>query len=211
MANLDFQIAGSVAWPASDQMFNQLVGRFVCWAGDDSAALKIYTGGNRKVLRVPSGLCGTGGRTALTLTNAGADQCGTTDKFVAVTAVDPGCPVAPPTPLPAPAGLAAGTITATTIPVTWSAVTDAEGYEVRWAPGGTTTWTVRPVVTATADTITGLTAETEYDIQVRAKGDGTTTADSPWSATVTASTIAAAGFMAESADAPAARTSRKKS
>lgn len=97
----------------------------------------------------------------------------------------------PADPLDAPANLSGGTPTALTIPATWDAVTGATGYVLRYRVQGTTTWTTRTQVTATTDTITGLTPATAYDLQVMAKGNGTTTGDSPWSATVTATTAAA--------------------
>jgi hypothetical protein len=91
----------------------------------------------------------------------------------------------------APTNVAAGTVTTTTIPLTWDAVTTpvaAEGYIVRHAPTGTTTWTERPVVATAADTIDGLTANTGYDIQVKAQATDHT--DSDWSVLITATTAA---------------------
>lgn len=64
-------------------------------------------------------------------------------------------------------GLAAGTPTATAIPLTWTASTDnvaVTGYE--YSTNGTT-W-VSTGSTATSYTVTGLTASTAYTIQVRA-------------------------------------------
>lgn len=115
----------------------------------------------------------------------------------------------PPPALAAPAGLSGGTPTATTIPATWSAVTGATGYVLRYRETGTTPWTTRTEVTATNDTITGLTASTGYDLQVMAKGNGTTNSDSPWSSTVTATT--AATFAPESASVASTTASKKKS
>lgn len=88
----------------------------------------------------------------------------------------------------APGGVAIGAPTATTLPVTWTASPGATGYVVRWAPTGTTTWTERPPVTALTDTITGLTASTGYDVQVRADGPDATESD--WSTVVTGTTTA---------------------
>jgi Fibronectin type III domain len=96
-----------------------------------------------------------------------------------------------PPALPVPTGLTVGTPTSTTLPVSWTAAAGADTYRVRWAPTGTTTWTERPVVTVTNDTITGLTANTTYDVQVKSVGDGTTSSDSAWSPTVTGTTAAA--------------------
>lgn len=73
--------------------------------------------------------------------------------------------------LPAPTGLAAGTATATTVPLTWNAVTGAETYQVQRSTDGGATWTA---VTAgaggtpsTASTsVTGLTTATTYHFRV---------------------------------------------
>lgn len=96
--------------------------------------------------------------------------------------------VTAPQQLAAPTGVTPGTATDTTIPVTWTAVTNANRYLVQYRVTGTTTWSSRPTVTATTDTITGLTAGTEYDIQVIAQDSGGVYADSNPSAVVTAST-----------------------
>lgn len=90
--------------------------------------------------------------------------------------------------LPTPTGLASPSQTATTVSLTWSAVTGAENYVVRRAPTGTTNWTeAAPVATANT-TITGLSASTTYDFQVKATATGAT--DSAWSTTLTQATTA---------------------
>lgn len=77
------------------------------------------------------------------------------------------------TVLAAPAGLTVGTPTATTIPLTWTAVTDATAYEIEYRVVGATAWTrFAPNPTGTAATLTGLTADTDYEIHIRAIGDG---------------------------------------
>ena len=80
---------------------------------------------------------------------------------------------------------------ATQITATWTAVTDADGYVVAYTASSDTTCTELPQTTATSQAITGLTAETSYDVQVKAIGDGIDHADSPYSATQTATTPAA--------------------
>jgi hypothetical protein len=92
------------------------------------------------------------------------------------------------TGLAAPTGLASPSQTATTVTLTWSAATDAEEYVVRWAPAGSGTWTERPAVAALTDTVTGLTASTSYDFQVKSQAEGMS--DSPWSTTLTQATTA---------------------
>lgn len=81
---------------------------------------------------------------------------------------------------------AAGTITATSVEVTWGAITDAEQYVVRWDESGQTAWNERTAVAApaTSDTVEALTTSQSYDFQVQARATGWT--PSAWSATVTA-------------------------
>ena len=112
----------------------------------------------------------------------------------------------PPEPvqLDAPTGVAAGTATATDIPLTWDAVTGATAYRVESSTDGTT-WTPDPTEpTDPAGSATGLTPETEYQLRVTALGDGTTYTDSEPSAVVTAATVAGP-------EEAATRTRRRKS
>lgn len=91
-------------------------------------------------------------------------------------------PPAPTPPAPAPAtppgavqSLTAGTPTSTTIPLAWAAPITGDAatdYEVQYATAGTSfaspTTFADGTGTATSATITGLTAETAYDVRVRA-------------------------------------------
>lgn len=90
--------------------------------------------------------------------------------------------------LVAPTGLASPSQTATAVNLTWNAVPDAEEYVVRWAPTGTETWTEVAPVAVTNGSVTGLTASTTYDFQVKATAVGMT--DSSWSTTLTQATTA---------------------
>lgn len=96
--------------------------------------------------------------------------------------------------------------TATSVELAWDSVTDAQSYEIRWRPSDDTDWS-SPSGTedgaSTGTSMEGLTPATEYDFGVRAIGDGTTNTSGPWSADVTASTLAAL--------AAKKRASRKKS
>jgi len=92
------------------------------------------------------------------------------------------------TELAAPTGLASPSQTATTVNLTWSAVTDAEQYVVRRSPAGAGTWTELAPVATTNTTVTGLAASTSYDFQVKATAAGST--DSAWSTTLTQATTA---------------------
>lgn len=87
-----------------------------------------------------------------------------------------------------PAGLASPSQTATSVTLTWSAATGADEYMVRWSPAGAGSWTERTAVAALTDTVTGLTASTSYDFQVKSMADGMT--DSAWSTSLTQSTSA---------------------
>ncbi|MEU3477836.1 glycoside hydrolase family 18 protein [Streptomyces sp. NPDC033754] len=90
-----------------------------------------------------------------------------------------------PVQLPAaPTGLAAGSPTSTTVPLTWSAVSGATSYHVY--QGTTKVQTV----TGTSATVTGLTASTPYTFQVAAVNSA---GESPKSAAVTATTTSGGG------------------
>ncbi|MYB39502.1 MAG: fibronectin type III domain-containing protein, partial [Gammaproteobacteria bacterium] len=95
----------------------------------------------------------------------------------------------------APARPAAPTVTAageTVLEVTWDAVTGADRYDLRWRAGTSGGWTNPSGKTANeTHTITGLTLNTVYEVQIRAEksrpGDN---AQSPWSPAGTGSTFA---------------------
>lgn len=90
-----------------------------------------------------------------------------------------------------PTNVAEGTVTDTTIPLTWDAVTTpvaAETYIVRYTLTGTEDWVERDPVATAEDTIDELTADTAYDIQVKAQAADHT--DSAWSTVITATTAA---------------------
>ncbi|MFB6836064.1 chitinase [Streptomyces sp. NPDC056361] len=92
-----------------------------------------------------------------------------------------GDPVQLPT---APTGLAAGSPTSTTVPLTWAAVSGATSYNVY--QGATKVQTVA----GTSATATGLTASTPYTFQVTAVNAA---GESPKSAAVTATTTSGGG------------------
>lgn len=93
-------------------------------------------------------------------------------------AVDPGQPPAAPT------GLTAGTVTSSSVALSWSPVTGATGYAVY--RNGVKVQTA----TGTSTTVSGLTASTAYSFQVAAVNDA---GESAKSATVTATTTAGSG------------------
>lgn len=93
----------------------------------------------------------------------------------------PGAPTPPPV---APTGLAASAITDTGFTLTWGAVSGADDYEVRI--GGVSDGTTAGL---THD-FTGLTASTEYVVNVRAHGTG---GWGPWSADLPVTTAAPPG------------------
>jgi len=128
---------------------------------------------------------------------------GVTSPDVTITVTE--APPPEPVQLGAPTGVAAGTPTATEVPLTWDAVTNATAYRIESSADGTT-WTADETEpTDPAGSATGLTAATEYQLRVTAIGDGTEYTDSEPSASVTATTAAA---LAESATA---KRSKKKS
>lgn len=91
--------------------------------------------------------------------------------------------------LAVPANLAAGTPTATEIPLTWDAVANANGYTVGYSDDGGATWNEQTFA-ASPGTLTGLTASTEYTIRIRATDSTGQYNSSDWSATITATTTA---------------------
>lgn len=84
----------------------------------------------------------------------------------------------------APTGLAAGTPTSTTVPLSWSAVPGATRYTV-YANG-----VQKTTVTGTSATVSELSPATAYTFQVTA---GNSAGDSPKSASVTATTTSGGG------------------
>jgi chitodextrinase len=91
--------------------------------------------------------------------------------------------------LAAPTGLASPSQTTTSIALSWNAVTNATSYGIEQSPAGAGTWTEIGTATGTTHNATGLTIDTDYDFRVAARGAGFV--DSPWSATLTQSTLAA--------------------
>ncbi len=90
----------------------------------------------------------------------------------------------------APATLAAGTVTATGVPLTWDAVTGAAKYRVDYRVSGAEGWTTDDdTLTTAAHTVDDLTCNTAYEFRVSAYGDGVTLA-AAWgtASTVTATT-----------------------
>jgi len=88
-------------------------------------------------------------------------------------------------------GLATGTATNTSMPLTWSAASGTvRDYEIQYSPAGAGSWTTVSdgVSTATSGTATGLASSTSYDFRVRAINYNATAG--AWSSTVTASTAA---------------------
>lgn len=101
------------------------------------------------------------------------------------------------TPPTVPTNLATGTITATTIPLTWTASTDnvaVANYRVVKVVGGANVLVGTP--TGTSFTVSDLTASTEYTLRVRAED---TSGNASAFTSITASTIAATDTTAPSA------------
>ena len=94
------------------------------------------------------------------------------------------------TPAQAPAiptGLAAGSTTSSSIPLTWNATNGATSYTIKYVTG---TQELTRSTTGTSVTLTGLAASTAYTVSIRATGDG---GESDFSQPITIHTIAAPG------------------
>lgn len=111
------------------------------------------------------------------------------------------------TSLPAlntPGSFAAGTPTSTGCPLTWTDTNSSPNeasLQIQITLATDTTYsspvqTLTPAANAVSASGSGLTAATNYRARIRAKGDGTTTGDSPWSADVTFTTGAAVATIA---------------
>lgn len=79
-------------------------------------------------------------------------------------------------------GLASGTVSGTSVPLTWSSAARAASYSVEYRKHADAEWSVGPTVTATASTVSGLKASTAYDFRVKAKnaagsGEASSTAE----------------------------------
>ncbi|MEM8909658.1 MAG: GEVED domain-containing protein, partial [Bacteroidota bacterium] len=66
-----------------------------------------------------------------------------------------------------PTGLNASNVGSNTVNLSWNAVAGASSYTVRYRPTGTSTWTTTTVVGSNSTTLTSLTANTQYEVQVR--------------------------------------------
>lgn len=186
----------------------ELAQQLACWArtaaGSTDVAVQYGTccvsptGQTLGRWTIPNDLCATYGPLPFTGNNGETIACPPTGSaeyvpyYIYDADVDPidvdTC--TPLTPLAAPTGLAAGTPTDTTIPLSWDAVTGANGYTVSYSADAGTTW-LEVQVTGTSTTLTGLTPSTAYTIRVRATDSTNTSAKSPWSATISATTAAA--------------------
>ena len=102
---------------------------------------------------------------------------------------------------PAPANLAAGTATATSVPLSWDAVTGAAKYRVEYRATDTDTETVTwttddETLTTTTHTVDELTCGAAYAFQVSTYGDGTTHV-AEWSAPTAPVPAATSGCLPE--------------
>ncbi|CAA0185679.1 GEVED domain-containing protein [Tenacibaculum maritimum] len=82
-----------------------------------------------------------------------------------------------------PTGVATSGVTSSSVSVTWSSVSGAT-YSVRYRIAGSTSWVTKDVA-STSTTLSGLSASTQYEIQVRSK---CTSGNSNYSASVSVTT-----------------------
>ena len=119
-------------------------------------------------------------RSSYTVTVTASDGTVSAAAIVTISVID----VAEPPDAPATPEVTPVTGSTTSLAVSWAAPDNdgrpaIDGYDVQYRVGGSGTWTDVPqVVTGTTATITGLTAATDYQVQVRAaNAEG----DSGWS------------------------------
>lgn len=89
--------------------------------------------------------------------------------------------------LATPTGFTAGTVAATTIDLSWTAVPNASSYTIEYTAGSTQT---KSGITGTSTQLTGLTPSTAYSITIQAIGNGTTYCSSAKSGAINVSTTA---------------------
>ena len=76
---------------------------------------------------------------------------------------------------PAPGAPTAGMVGETTVPLSWTAISNTSKYRVEWANYSSTDWTVDDdSITGTSHTVDELLCETEHFFRVSAYGSGTT-------------------------------------
>lgn len=126
-------------------------------------------------------VAGATGTYTITVTHKGSLSGGSQNFSLIVTGVS-GTPVVCNATVPT--GVTSSNITSGSATISWSAVPGAT-YDLRYRVAGTTTWTTN-AVSGASTSLTGLTALTNYEAQVRSKcNDGTTSA---YSASVNFST-----------------------
>jgi hypothetical protein len=102
----------------------------------------------------------------------------------------PGCGTVTPPPACSVSGLAATIITASSATLTWTATSGASSYNVQYKVSTATTWTTANATTNSL-ALSGLSASTQYQFQVRAVCSGTTGAYSAASSFTTSATAPA--------------------
>lgn len=90
-------------------------------------------------------------------------------------------------PCSAPTNLAASGLSANSITLGWTAVSNALNYTVRYRVSGSSTWITQSSVTTTGSTVGGLVASTSYELQVGATCSGSSVnySSSVWISTTT--------------------------
>jgi len=194
-----------VLQPIDQVAKRELAQQLACWAraanGSTDVAVQFGTccvsptGETLGRWTIPNDLCTTYGELPFTGNNGEEIVCPPTGSaeyvsyYIYDSDVDPididTC--TPLVALAAPTALAAGTPTDTTIPLTWTASANANGYTVSYSSDSGTTWS-EVQATSSPFTLTGLTPETDYTIRIRATDSTNAFAKSPWTTTVTATT-----------------------
>ena len=98
-----------------------------------------------------------------------------------------------------PPGINASNVTSTSAKINWTPVEGSYGYQLRYRVQGTTTWQALAIINGTLESwmLTGLQANTTYDVQMRTKCDITPNVFSTYGPVITFGTTMRLGEISE--------------
>ena len=148
----------------------------------DFTDAKTISGGNTTTTIISSLTSNTTYKFKIKATSSGADDSAYSSAISQATKLQ----------LSTPASFSSSSQTLTSITLSWSAVTNAEGYVVQYCSGATcTNFSNSRTITGgsiTSTTISSLTANTTYKFRIKATGTGSNEIDSAYSSAITQAT-----------------------